>query len=111
VEGNRFYPYTDTGMGFWEDEVCPSCGCLSRHRLQLRWVLSHAEEFQNKTCRVLEIGPWGMKRGLTVVPQVQYVAIDLLWVPEILRADATQMPFKDEVFDIVVCFNVVVEMR
>lgn len=108
--GNRFYPYTDQGLGFWPHEICPRCASLSRHRLQVRYLRERLG-IDRKHLKILEIGPWGMRRIFSRFPHVEYVAADIKPIPGCVCADATMLPFPCGTFDVVVCFNVLYGVR
>lgn len=103
--GNRFYPGTDRGTGFWYDSVCPNCNCLPRHRLVYRY-LREKMDLGKWRARILEIGPWG-PGALSGLPKIEYITVDIQKLPYVsLCADATELPFPEGIFDIIICNNV-----
>lgn len=88
------------------NDQCPRCGSLMRQRaitLYLRDVL----EVGRTGGRVLHIGPAKAIRGwITSFPSVRYVSSDLDRHSADIEADITDLPFRDESFDLIICLHV-----
>jgi SAM-dependent methyltransferase len=88
------------------DDQCPSCGSLMRHRaitLFLRDVL-HVPETGG---HLLHVGPGGgMRNWFLGLPSVRYVSVDIDPQVADVQADVTDLPFRDESFDLLVCLHV-----
>ena len=86
--------------------MCPQCRSLERHRLLWKF-------FQDEThlltarLRVLHIAPeQRLQRELSQLVNLDYLSIDLESPLAMMRADMTLMPFKDDVFDVILCSHV-----
>jgi SAM-dependent methyltransferase len=87
-------------------DQCPSCGSLMRQRaitLYLRDVLNVPETGG----QVLHIGPAeAIRRWITAFPSVRYVSADIEPHVADVEADITDLPFRDESFDLLICLHV-----
>lgn len=88
------------------NDQCPRCGSLMRQRaiaLYLRDVLQVPETGG----QVLHIGPAkALRDWLTSFPSVRYVSTDLDPHVADIEADVTDLPFRDESFDLIICLHV-----
>jgi SAM-dependent methyltransferase len=88
------------------NDQCPRCGSLMRQRaitLYLRDVL----KFPESGGQVLHIGPAkAIRRWLVSFPSVRYISTDIDPHVADVEADITDLPFKGDSFDLVVCLHV-----
>ena len=104
--GNRFYPWSDKGLGFWWSDLCPRCGSLGRHRLLWRYMKQEAR-LGTVLQRMLDIGPsTAMRVAFAKILQARYTAVDLRCPPGTVCADVAHLPFADRTFNCIVCLNV-----
>lgn len=110
--GKKFLPFTDRGVGFLANEVCPNCGCWSRHRTFWSFLKHQLVGHISTKFRVLEIGPNGpLEKLIRTLPESIYVGMDLQALSHVyILGNATAMPFKDNSFDFVICSNVLCEI-
>jgi hypothetical protein len=97
----RFLPF-----GPIEDEWCPVCASMSRHRL-LWHALRRTDLFDGARRRVLHLAPEpGLERELRRHDTLAYTTADLSDPHVDDRVDITDMPYGDSEFDMVVCSHV-----
>lgn len=88
------------------NDQCPGCGSLMRQRaiqLYLRDVLRVPERGDD----VLHVGPGpALVHWFTSLEGLRYVTLDLDSPLAMVRADATDLPFEDESYDLLVCLHV-----
>jgi SAM-dependent methyltransferase len=88
------------------NDQCPSCGSLMRQRavtLYLRDVLNVPETGG----QVLHIGPANaIREWMVSIPSVRYVSSDIDPHVADVQADITDLPFRDDSFDLIVCLHV-----
>lgn len=94
--------------GFGENIYCPSCASSARQRLVVAVFYEH---IKTKDKKILHFSPEKyvfnfLKRQATVITADIEPGFYKIIDPEIIFADATQLPFKDEEFDIVVANHV-----
>lgn len=97
----RFLPF-----GPIEDECCPVCASMSRHRL-LWHVLERTDVFRGGSGRILHMAPEpGLERGLRRRNTFRYTTADLHDPSVDDRVDITDMPYADRTFELVLCSHV-----
>jgi SAM-dependent methyltransferase len=88
------------------NDQCPGCGSLMRQRaiqLYLRDVLC----VQERDDDVLHVGPGpALVHWFTSLERLRYVTLDLDSPLAMVRRDATNLPFDDDSFDLLVCLHV-----
>jgi len=108
-EGHRFFVQTLVWRGYvhLSRELCPRCGSLERQR-QLARYLEGSKRLLSLDCpRILEIGPsradvkWLHKHSLKNI-----IIVDITCGTASILMDITQLGFKGNVFDFVVCSHV-----
>ena len=128
--GNRFYcpcceghlrtlkPFTGVfsikGMPvdcFTPNAICPSCGSAIRNRFLVTVLREHTPLFSSAApCRLLHFAPeMSVARQLRRRPNLDYVTGDIepsLYFADTLYIDATDIPFEDESFDVVISSHV-----
>jgi len=96
------------GVTHRQDASClnPDCRSLERHRLL--WLYLQENILTNdKNMFFLEIGPTrSLKNAFKRYPNVRYIGMDLISKRANVRADINDIPFADNTFDIVVCYQI-----
>jgi SAM-dependent methyltransferase len=89
-----------------ESDQCPGCGSLMRHRsllLYLRDVL----RVQDRDADVLHVGPGpSLRQWLEAQPGVNYLSTDIDPSVADVQADVRDLPFRDGMFDLILCVHV-----
>jgi SAM-dependent methyltransferase len=97
------------------DGRCPGCDSLQRHRLLWKFLHEESELFDGRSKKLLEIAPdlpfFNLFSGY---PYLHYFPCDIHPAQEkydafrggIIEADVCDLPFNDEVFDVVLCSHV-----
>jgi SAM-dependent methyltransferase len=90
-----------------ENACCPRCGSLERHRL-LWLFLNQRLALGNKGgLKLLHVAPEeALLRKLSLMPNVEYVSLDLSSPLAKVHADLCDLPFGDATFDAVLCNHV-----
>ncbi len=97
----RFLPF-----GPIEEEWCPVCASMSRHRL-LWHVLDRLHVLDRTAGRMLHLAPEpGLERRLRSRIALRYTTADLHDPRVDDRVDVTAMPYPDRTFDLVLCSHV-----
>jgi SAM-dependent methyltransferase len=86
-------------------EQCPGCGSLMRQRALLL-LLRDRYGMPQRGGRVLHVGPSRAVACWFESQPVEYVSADLDSSVARVHADATDLPFEDESFDLVICVHV-----
>jgi SAM-dependent methyltransferase len=101
--GKEFEPF---GHALRRNAQCPDCGSLERHRLIYTYLRSETPVF-SQSARVLHIAPEpALARLFRAAPNVEYVSTDLSDIHVTIRMDITDILFRDDVFDCVICNHV-----
>jgi SAM-dependent methyltransferase len=89
-----------------ENDQCPRCGSLARHRAMLLY-LRDVERMAQSERDVLHVGPsQSLRAWLSSLPRLRYLSVDRDRDVADLRADVTSLPFEDRSFDYVICSHV-----
>jgi len=89
------------------DAKCPVCGSEERHRLLWLFIRTETDVLDSAGKRILDVAPAAcLRRRLQRVPGVDYIAVDAAADSECVRANITELPFRDEWFDLVLCSHV-----
>ncbi|MBT9317285.1 class I SAM-dependent methyltransferase [Leptothoe spongobia] len=85
---------------------CPKCTCKERHRLF--WLyLQNQTSFFSKKAKVLHFAPEPFFQAKFLnMKNLDYVSADLFSSLAMLKVDITDIPFKDDQFDVVFCSHV-----
>jgi predicted SAM-dependent methyltransferase len=99
----KFAPF---GIARRPNAMCPNCDSVERHRLQ--WVyMQQKTNILKDEVWVLHFAPEaGIRKKLESLDNIHYVSSDLYDPTVDLKADITNMPFKDNSFDVVLCNHV-----
>jgi hypothetical protein len=85
---------------------CPKCTCKERHRLF--WLYLHKKtSFFSTKARVLHFAPEPYFQEVFLkMENLEYISADLYSPLSMIKADITDIPFKDEYFDVIFCSHV-----
>ncbi|KPK62689.1 MAG: hypothetical protein AMK73_05780 [Planctomycetes bacterium SM23_32] len=91
---------------YMTNRTCPGCGSLERHRAI--WLyMTNRTNLGRGPIRMLHFAPRPcLQKLLEAMPEVDYVTADLDSPRAALRMDLTDILFRDEVFDAVLCVHV-----
>jgi predicted SAM-dependent methyltransferase len=99
----RFLPY---GVNKRTNALCPKCGSRERHRLLWLYFKDRTDLF-DKNHKVLHFAPEPIfERHFRTMPQLDYITADLSSSLASTKADITNIPCKDNSFDVVLCNHV-----
>jgi len=99
---SRFMP----GLSHRAVRVCPRCGAQERHRA-LWLYLRERTDLLERDISILHWAPeYALQRSLSRLPNAFYVSADLDGDEAMQHMDITDVPFKDDAFDLIVCVHV-----
>ena len=99
----RFLPY---GVNQRANALCPNCGSLERHRLLWLYLKNRTDLFQ-RSHRMLHIASEPIfARMFQRLPALTYFTADLNSQSVSVRLDITNVAYKDNSFDVVLCNHV-----
>jgi hypothetical protein len=99
----RFMP----GLSHRETRVCPRCGAQERHRALWLYMRERTDLFDREQLSILHWAPeYALQRSLGALPNAAYVSADLAGDEATQHMDITDVPFKDDAFDLIVCVHV-----
>jgi SAM-dependent methyltransferase len=103
VCGRRYARFMRRGINL----MCVGCRSYARHRLMMLY-LQRETDLLRRSRRVLHLAPEpGLHAALSQAPTVDYVTADLEPGPNVqVQADARDLPFDDDSFDVIVCSHV-----
>lgn len=94
-----------------ENALCPGCLSLERHRL-LWLFLKNKTGFFTDNLKVLHIAPeQSFYLRFRKLKNLQYTTADIESPIADVKLDVQNMPFNDEVFDVVICNHVLEHVR
>ena len=100
---SRFMP----GLSHRETRVCPRCGAQERHRALWLYMRERTDLFGRPHLSILHWAPeYALQRSLSELPNAAYVSADLDGHEAMQHIDMTDVPFKDDAFDLIVCVHV-----
>jgi SAM-dependent methyltransferase len=100
---SRFMP----GLSHRATRVCPRCGAQERHRALWLYMRERTDLFRRAQLSILHWAPeYALQRSLSALPNAAYVSADLGGDEALQHMDMTDVPFKDEAFDLIVCVHV-----
>ena len=99
----KFFPYAGKS-----NSQCPRCDSEERHRLLWLYLKNRTDLlFYNNKIKLLHIGPeYCIQKLLLELPNVDYVSVDLNASLAMIKADITNIPFKNDSFDVIICLHV-----
>jgi SAM-dependent methyltransferase len=90
---------------------CPRCGSIERYR-QLCLFLRERMGFLSQPQRVLDLAPPPYFRSFCRrLPHVTYVTADLMAQDTHIHTDLTALAFREQTFDLAICFHVFEHVR
>ena len=99
---SRFMP----GLSHRDTRVCPRCGSQERHRALWLWMRERSDLFV-RNISILHWAPeYALQRSLSELPNAAYVSADLEGDEAMQHMDITDVPFKDDAFDLILCVHV-----
>jgi hypothetical protein len=100
---SRFMP----GLSHRDTRVCPRCGAQERHRALWLYMRERTDLFARDQLSILHWAPeYALQRSLSALPNAAYVSADLQGDEASQHMDMTDVPFKDDAFDLIVCVHV-----
>ncbi|MCL5991135.1 MAG: class I SAM-dependent methyltransferase [Bacteroidetes bacterium] len=104
---NKYYrKFFTAGENRRPNARCPGCGAFERHRLMM-YFLKDKTDFFSDNLSVLDIAPLQTFHKLfSKMENINYISIDMKLPYVTKRADLTNLPFKDESFDCIICYHV-----
>jgi SAM-dependent methyltransferase len=103
--GSRFGRWMP-GVGHRTTRVCPRCGAQERHRALWLYMRERTDLF-SRNISILHWAPeYALQRSLSELPNAFYVSADLEGDEAMQHMDNTDVPFKDEAFDLIICVHV-----
>lgn len=105
--GWRFRRFLPFGVQLRPGALCPKCRSLERHRLLWLYLTRATDLFSSGDRRVLHIASEPvLERRLRSAPNLHYVSMDLHSARAMCHADITRLPFRDNSFDVIICYHV-----
>jgi SAM-dependent methyltransferase len=99
---SRFMP----GLSHRHTRVCPRCGAQERHRALWLYMRERTDLF-GRPISILHWAPeYALQRSLAELPSAFYVSADIAGDEAMQHMDITDVPFKDDAFDLIVCVHV-----
>jgi SAM-dependent methyltransferase len=100
---SRFMP----GLSHRATRVCPRCGAQERHRALWLYLRERTDLFDEPSLSILHWAPeYALQQSLGSLPNAAYVSADLTGHEAMQHMDMTDVPFKDDAFDLIVCVHV-----
>jgi SAM-dependent methyltransferase len=99
---SRFMP----GLSHRATRVCPRCGAQERHRALWLWMRERTDLFVREISILHWAPEYALQRSLSQLPNAAYVSADLEGHEAMQHMDITDVPFKDDAFDLIVCVHV-----
>lgn len=104
--GRGFRKFLPAGIAGRENARCPGCGSLERNR-QAMLYLREKTSLLTEICRVLHIAPEpSLQKLLKRTSSVESISLDLFSPIADIKGDVTNLPFKDQFFDAIICSHV-----
>jgi SAM-dependent methyltransferase len=103
--GGRFSRWMP-GLSHRATRVCPRCGAQERHRALWLYMRERTDLF-SRSISILHWAPeYALQRSLSALPNAAYVSADLEGDEAMQHMDITDVPFKDDSFDLIICVHV-----
>lgn len=104
---NNFNSFMPFGIVSRKDALCDNCKSLERHRLAWLYYQNSTNMFDGKVKSILHIAPEQcISSKLKSMPEIEYVSIDLLSKNADTAMDLTNIDFKNNMYDIILCSHV-----
>ena len=86
--------------------LCPFCLSTERYRQLCRYLRDHTD-FGSSRVRLLDIAPiWCFQEFCRSFQTIDYMSIDIASPMAMRRMDITDLEFKDDFFDCIICYHV-----
>lgn len=99
---SRFMP----GLSHRATRVCPRCGAQERHRALWLYMRERTDLFAREISILHWAPEYALQRSLAQLPNAAYVSADIAGDEAMQHMDITDVPFKDDAFDLVICVHV-----
>jgi SAM-dependent methyltransferase len=101
-----FKKFLPAGVEKRDNAVCPGCDSFERHRLLWLYIKNKINS-TDKNIRMLHFAPENsLKEKFSKMNNIEYVSTDLQESQVSLNSDIQALPFKNNVFDIIICSHV-----
>ncbi len=95
------------GLAPRPDALCPDCGSVERHRLVWLFFKHKTNLFDRSPKKMLHIAPEkALDENLRKTPALDYLTADLTDPRAMVRMDITDIPYPDNLFDVIYCSHV-----
>lgn len=102
----RFLPHV-----YRKSAMCPKCGSLERHRLMVLYLRFKTDYFSKKA-KVLHFSPHAfLQKKFMEMPNLEYVSVDLNSSNVMYNMDITELLFKDNNFDCILCYHILEHVK
>lgn len=104
--GGKFRALLPAGLAHRPNARCPRCGSLERHRLIWLYLQKKTDLFAIPY-KVLDVAPEEiLQRKLRVIPNLDYLSIDLASPLAMKKMDITKLELPDASYDVIFCNHV-----
>ncbi len=104
--GRSFHKFLPFGLRNRKNAKCPNCGSLERHRLIWLYLKERTSLFSDNLM-VLHFAPEMIfQKNLKNLANLDYISADLDPSRAMLKVDITNIYFKDNTFDVILCNHV-----
>lgn len=106
VCGGHFRVFLPAGLTRRSHARCPRCGSVERHRL-IWMYLQERTDFYSSKLRVLHFAPeYCFQRVFKSLSNLDYISADLYDSSAMIKIDITDIKFRDNTFDCILCSHV-----
>lgn len=99
----KFLPFGLTSR----NALCPVCGTVERHRLVWLFLQRKTNLFALPKKKLLHVAPeFHFSTLFQKSKALDYVSVDLIGAPAMVKADVTALGFPAEIFDVIYCSHV-----
>ncbi len=101
-----FKKFLPAGVEKRDNAVCPACDSFERHRLLWLYIRNKINS-GGKKISILHFAPENsLKEKFLRLDNINYITTDLQEADVNLNSDIQYLPFKDNIFDIIICSHV-----
>lgn len=102
-KSRKFLPFAKRAPNV---KCCPRCGSHDRHRLMLLFLKNKTDIF-NVQKKVIHFAPeYFLTKKLMKHDNIEYISADLTSSLAMVKFDITDIPYKDNLFDVILCSHV-----
>jgi SAM-dependent methyltransferase len=103
--GNTYKKFLSAGVVKRKNAVCPGCDSFERHRLL--WLYVSNKINSTRVIKLLHFAPEdSLKEKFSKLNNINYITTDLYESGVSLNSDIQCLPFKDNIFDVIICSHV-----